>query len=187
MASQYQKGLDASVEVLRTLAERLDETMPLRTALVFVKIAQRIGQNPNDLPDVTSIAEELDIPHPILSRDVGILSKFSRSAKGGGLEVVESLMDLRDRRRRRLKLTSKGSKIAEEIARRIRGGSNEGLAAHSAYSEPVRTDNSIIETVGPFETRAACERAVEQLADVARRPIHISAAACVSQSESESE
>jgi hypothetical protein len=120
MASQYQKGLDASVEVLRTLAEKLDETMPLRTALVFVKIAQRVGQNPNDLPDVSSIAEELDIPSPIMSRDVGILSKFSRSEKGGGLEVVESLMDLQDRRRRRLKLTSKGSKIAEEIARKIK-------------------------------------------------------------------
>jgi hypothetical protein len=45
---------------------------------------------------------------------------------------------------------------------------------------------TIIETVGPFETRAACERAVEQLADVAPKSIHISAA-CVSQSESESE
>lgn len=114
------KGIDLSVDVLKVLAEKLDETMPLRTAMVFVKVAQMILRDTSDPPDFVRVAEELDIPSGLMSRDVGTLSQYSRSVHGGGLDVVEAITDLTDRRRKRLRLTDKGQKIVDELLKRLK-------------------------------------------------------------------
>lgn len=99
--------------VLQLLCDRLDPTMPLRTALVFVTIAARCREG--ERPEQAEIGEALGMPSGLLSRDVGILSKYSRGTSGGGLDVVENIIDPQDRRRRRLRLTNKGAKLAEEV------------------------------------------------------------------------
>jgi DNA-binding MarR family transcriptional regulator len=111
-------GLDEAIRALEILREQLDPTMPLRTALAFLRIAEH--NRLNYAPDLRQIGEELGESSGIVSRDVGILSEYSRAAGGGGLEVVEARVDSKDRRRRNLVLTDKGKKIADAIDKRKR-------------------------------------------------------------------
>lgn len=123
------KSLNQAVAALEVLVDSLGGTPPLRSVLVFLKVAQKQAQAPNEMPNMGEIGEELGIPSDLMSRDVGFLSKFSRSEKGGGLEVIDAVIDLRDRRRRRLRLTPKGQKIIDELKRSTptdRGPSRSG-------------------------------------------------------------
>lgn len=118
MTDNKQGGLEEAIRALEILKDQLDGTMPLRTALAFLKIAEH--NRVHDTPDLRALGEEMGESSAMVSRDVGILSQYSRSAEGGGLEVVEAKMDLKDRRRRNLVLTDKGKQIADAIDKRKR-------------------------------------------------------------------
>lgn len=109
-------GLADSIRSLEILCEHLDETMPLRTALTFLRIAEHARLD--EKPDMRQIGQEMNQPSAMVSRDVGMLSQFSRANEGGGLELVEAAIDLKDRRRRTLALTSKGKAVADAIERK---------------------------------------------------------------------
>lgn len=111
-------GLIKALTALTILSDELDATMPLHTALVFVAIAEhthRTGQP----PDMREVGDRLQLSSAAMSRDVGILSQFSRAAEGGGLGVVEAKMDLRDRRRRLLWVTPAGKTVVDRINKRL--------------------------------------------------------------------
>lgn len=112
--------LDTSISALGrallTFHTKADGTIPVRTAAVFFLIADY--ERRGDEIDQTEVGRVMGLESAAVTRDVGILSKFSRGKDGGGLELVESRMDLRDRRRRLLSLSTKGRKLIEEIERR---------------------------------------------------------------------
>lgn len=109
-------NIEDVARALRVLNERLDPNIPLHTALAFAEIAAEV-QKEGGKVEMNVIGERLKMTSAQLSRDVGILSQFSRSASGGGLDVVTALIDLADRRRRRLGLTRKGEKLVEELSK----------------------------------------------------------------------
>lgn len=108
-------NIEEVAKVLRVLSDRLDPNIPLHTALAFAEIAAEAQKDGK--ADMNVIGEKMKMTSAQLSRDVGILSQFRRSAEGGGLDVVTALIDLEDRRRRRLGLTRKGEKVVEELSK----------------------------------------------------------------------
>lgn len=109
-------NIEDVAKALRLLSERIDPNIPLHTALAFAEIATE-AQREGGKAEMSVVGERLKMNSAQLSRDVGILSQFSRSAEGGGADVVTALIDLADRRKRRLGLTKKGEKLVEELAK----------------------------------------------------------------------
>jgi DNA-binding MarR family transcriptional regulator len=112
------QGLELAREAIRILVTELDATMPLRVVLVFLTIAELTAKS-GQPPDMREVGDRLGLSSAAMSRDVGILSTFSRANEGGGLGVVEAQMDLTDRRRRQLVLTPRGKELVARINKRL--------------------------------------------------------------------
>ena len=100
--------LDDSIELFRIH----DTEMQAQTMRCFLRVALA----PKEGVSMQQIIEDLDIAQSTLSRNIAMLSKFNRH-KVSGHGFVESFEDPMERRRKLVKLTSKGQKVANGLAR----------------------------------------------------------------------
>jgi len=96
--------------LVNTLAEirRIDEQMPMQMAQALLVIAMRPGLTMQEL------SEEVGLSQASCSRNVAALAKWHRLHKAGH-DLVESMDDPRERRRKVMFLTPKGKRVVEGI------------------------------------------------------------------------
>ena len=87
---------------------KFDPEMPIQTVAVFLKVANEDGITMKDL------GESLGIPQSSCSRNVAALSKLNRLNKSGH-DLVYAVEDPVERRRKIVKLTPKGKRVAESL------------------------------------------------------------------------
>lgn len=103
MKKAYIKGLKMLEEF-----RKLDSDMPLQTAATFLSVANEEGIT------MKSLGERLGISQSSCSRNVAALSKHHRLNKPGH-DLVYATEDPEERRRKIVKLTPKGKRVAETL------------------------------------------------------------------------
>lgn len=106
------KALDAALKVVDAVRRVCEDTMPSQQLAAFLFIAK------NDGCSMADLAEYMDQAQSSISRAAAALSvhnTLSRNKKKG-YGLVKAEEDPRERRRKLLKLTPKGRKLAEEIS-----------------------------------------------------------------------
>lgn len=98
------------VRILNIIEEfrKLDPELPSQMGATFVLVAARPGITMKDM------AEILGISQASCSRNVAALSKWHRLNKPGH-DLVEAMEDPIERRRKIVKLTPKGKRVAETL------------------------------------------------------------------------
>lgn len=87
---------------------KVDSEMPTQMAACFIAVALRPGITMKELADEVGLAQSS------VSRNVAMLSKQFRPGKPGH-DLVEAMEDPAERRRKIVRLSFKGRKVAEAI------------------------------------------------------------------------
>lgn len=103
MNRAYRKGLNL-LEELR----KIDAEMPLQMATAFLTVASEEGIT------MKRLGEKLGISQSSCSRNVAALSKYHRLNKPGH-DLLYATEDPEERRRKIVKLTPKGKRVAETL------------------------------------------------------------------------
>ncbi|NQZ13828.1 MAG: MarR family transcriptional regulator [Alphaproteobacteria bacterium] len=90
---------------------KIDAEFPLQWALIFIEIVKDEGASLKDISERTGISMS------VMSRTIGALSNYRRMGKPYGLVLVKYAKD--DKRRKELRLSAKGKKLATALARKI--------------------------------------------------------------------
>lgn len=98
-----------TLEVFRTI----DPDMPMGAAVSFLMIA--LGETPEGGLSVTELSKQGDFPLSTASRYVQFLGEVDRHHRPGK-ELVSDHVDLMERRKKILRMTPKGKRVAYTIA-----------------------------------------------------------------------
>lgn len=95
---------------------KLQPTMPLVRARVFLTVAQRPGIT------MTNLAKSLDVSQAAISRHVSVLGTAGRFIPGAkrrekGLDLVQAIEDPVNHQQKKVWLRPKGERLRERIAR----------------------------------------------------------------------
>ena len=90
----------------------VDEQLPMQMAQALLLIAKRPGLTMQELSQETGLSQSS------CSRNVAALSKWHRHQKPGH-DLVESMDDPRERRRKVMFLTRRGKKVVKDILTKI--------------------------------------------------------------------
>jgi DNA-binding MarR family transcriptional regulator len=101
-------------------ARMLDDAMPLQTLAVFLDAAIHEGEPENS---VSEIGKRVGLQSSSASRNVAALSKW-HWLKKPGLELLDTVPDPMEMRRKIVALTPKGRRLAEQIIGALEGGSH---------------------------------------------------------------
>jgi DNA-binding MarR family transcriptional regulator len=93
----------------------LDDGMPVQTLACFLAIARREGQS------IVELSVALGIAQSSASRNVSALSQWNWKKKPG-LDLVETVIDLMERRRKQVLLNAKGRRLLEQIQHMMKVG-----------------------------------------------------------------
>tara|TARA_Y100000401_G_scaffold23031_1_gene15591 strand:- start:9193 stop:9534 length:342 start_codon:yes stop_codon:yes gene_type:complete len=97
------------LEVLQDFRE-LDAEIQSQCIAVFLTVVARGGENVS----MAEIQKDLDMPQSSVSRNVALLSKWSRHGQKGH-DLLESHEDPKERRRKLCRVTAKGKRFIERI------------------------------------------------------------------------
>lgn len=104
-----QKTLTALIYALEEL-RKLDEEMPIQTAVTFLTAALKPDTSMRELSERTGLGQSS------CSRNVSALGKWKAPGKPGH-EVITAVEDVTDRRCKVVRLTPKGKRIVDSIVR----------------------------------------------------------------------
>jgi DNA-binding MarR family transcriptional regulator len=117
-----------SIRYLRAAVEefrKLDPVMPAQTMAHFLVIAERA---PEEI-GMKELAGMFGLSQSSTSRNVAYLGKVWKTNSEGavpGLDLVEAYEDPMERRRKLVRMTPKGKRVAEALAGLIPGGGEGG-------------------------------------------------------------
>ncbi|MGA4641152.1 MarR family winged helix-turn-helix transcriptional regulator [Stutzerimonas stutzeri] len=98
-------------EVIKRFRD-FDQEMQMQTAQTFIAVAMQPGIT------MTELSEKVGISQSSCSRNVSALSRLHRLNKPG-MDLVVAAPDPMERRRRIVKLTPKGQRLAESLTKLI--------------------------------------------------------------------
>lgn len=107
-------ALEVIEDVLKRFREH-DPEMQMQTAQTFITVALNPGIS------MTELSEKVGISQASCSRNVAALSRVHRLNKPG-LDLVVAAEDPMERRRKVVKLTPKGQRLAEALTKLLAGG-----------------------------------------------------------------
>jgi len=107
---------------------KFDPEMQMQTAATLLLVAMRPGITTKELTG------KLGISQASCSRNVAALSKMTRHGEPGP-DLIVAEEDPRERRRKVMRLTPKGQRVAESLSRLLNGGDVSEEAAVEAESE----------------------------------------------------
>lgn len=107
--TSQQHVLAALIDALEEL-RKLDDEMPIQTAVTFLTAALKPGCSMKELSDRIGLGQSS------ASRNVSTLAKWKSPGRPGH-EVLETAEDILDRRRKVVDLTPKGKRIIDSIVK----------------------------------------------------------------------
>lgn len=113
MTREIVADISKANQLLTLLCEHMEREAPLHNAAVFLTIAVAHGEG--KALEVKEIQKRTGMKSAALSRALGALGEWSYKGRPG-LELVKTVPDYEDRRRKPMALTAKGEKLAAEIA-----------------------------------------------------------------------
>lgn len=109
------KSMTSLQGVLRELTKVIDRDVPITILLVFLAVAEAGAEG----VDQGEVMDNLEISSAGMSRAVQSLGKVHYLKGKPGFDLVERTFDPTDNRRRVLKLTSAGEKLARAVLRKM--------------------------------------------------------------------
>lgn len=103
------KAVNALVEILELIRKDIDPEMPIQMVVVFLRLALKGEASMQDLMDAAGISQAS------ISRNVSALSKTHRRGKPGH-NLVIAFEDPMERRRKLVRLSTKGKKLADKVS-----------------------------------------------------------------------
>lgn len=116
------QALSQLIPVLQYLRDEIDAELPMQAAMVYLTVASNPGVTMKELQEAVGISQAS------CSRNVAALSAFHRLNKPG-YNVVVATEDPLERRRKVVRLTEKGQRIANGLSSLVRQVSVNVLAA----------------------------------------------------------
>jgi DNA-binding MarR family transcriptional regulator len=101
------------LKALHTLRTELDGELTLNQVVALVEVA--VATEKGEPLEMLELQTRMHLPSATISRITSAFSELHWLKDRPGLDLIEQRLDMQDRRRKSLKLTSKGSKLMAKV------------------------------------------------------------------------